>query len=317
MDRGGCFVRSVTKPRAAPRTRGKSARGPTRGITRAPVQQSRRSKASVWSRIALFFGGILRRPMLLLSLGVIVLTAFAVVIAGGMIDRTVKKTDAAAGAMVSHAGFGIAQMHLAGNLRTPPSAILGALGFRAGQPIFDVNLRSARARLLQLPWVADAEVKRRYPDDISVQIVERVPYARWQTQKGVLVVVERKGRVITSDSSDKFAKLPLLLGNGAPEKAVPVIEAVSRHRAIVARVQAYQFQSRRRWNLLLDDGVIVKMPEIGWEKELRVLDHLIVDKGILETDIREIDMRHSSYFFFVRRNGTEQKDRKTETGSSI
>ncbi len=310
-------MRPVTKPRAAPRTRGKSGRSPTRGITRAPVQQSRRSKSSGWSSIGLFFGGILRRPMLLLSLGVMILTAFAIVIAGGMINRTVKKTDAVAGAVISHAGFGISQVHLAGNLRTPPSAILGALEFRAGQPIFDINLRSARARLMQLPWVADAEVKRRYPDDISVQITERVPYARWQTQKGVLVVVERKGRVITSDSSDKFAKLPLLLGNGAPEKAVPLIEAVSHHRAIVARVQAYQFQSRRRWNLLLDDGVIVKLPEIGWEKQLGVLDHLIVDKGILETDIREIDMRHPSYFFFVRRSGTEQKDRKTETGSSI
>ncbi len=312
-------MRPVSQERAAPRTRGKSSRSPARGITRGPVQQPRRSRSSggLFSRITDLGRGMLRRPMLLLSAGVVILTVAGAVVAGNIVDRTVKKTDAAAGAMVADAGFGISQVHLAGNVRTSPAAILAALGFRAGQSIFAVNLRTARARLLQLPWVADAEVRRRYPDDISVQIVERVPYARWQTPRGVLVLVERHGRVITSDGVDKFPQLPLLLGDGAPQKADRLVEAVKRHRAIVARVEAYQYQSQRRWNLLLDDGVIVKLPDTGWEKQLQVLEHLIVDKGILESDIREIDLRNPSYFFFMRRGGLEQKDRKTETGSAI
>jgi cell division protein FtsQ len=312
-------VRPVSQERAAPRTRGKSSRSPARGITRGPVQQPRRSRSSagLFSWLGDIGRGLLHRPMLLLTAGVVILTGVAVVLAGNSVGRTVRKTDAAAGTIVAGIGFGISQVHLSGNVRTRPAAIMAALGFRAGQPIFDISMRSARARLLQLPWVADAEVKRRYPDDISVRIVERVPYARWQTSRGVLVVVERQGRVITSDGAGQFSRLPLLLGDGAPEKAAPFVEAVARHRAIVARVEAYQYQSRRRWNLLLDDGVIVKLPETGWQKQLRVLDHLIVDKGILESDIREIDLRNPSYLFFVRRGGTEQKDRKTDSGSAI
>jgi cell division protein FtsQ len=319
MDGGGRFVRPVTKERQQPRTRGKSGRSPSRGISRGRAVEPRRGKASdgVIARLAAFGSGLWQRPMLLLAAGVVIVTGIGAVVAGNVVDRTVQKTDAAAGAMVTSAGFGISQVHLSGNNRTKPAAIMAALGFRAGQPIFDVSLRSARARLLQLPWVADAEVKRRYPDDISVQIVERTPYARWQTPRGVLVVVERRGRIITSDGMDDFGHLPLLLGNGAPEKAPAIVAAVARHRAVLARVEAYQFQSRRRWNLLLDDGVIVKLPETGWDKQLAVLDHLIVDKGILESDIKEIDLRHPAYYFFVRRGGTEQKDRKPETGSAI
>jgi cell division protein FtsQ len=82
----------------------------------------------------------------------------------------------------------------------------------------------------------------------------------------------------------------------------------------VARVKAYQYQSGRRWNLLLDDGVVVKLPEFGWQKQLDVLDHLIVDKGVLEDDIREIDLRSATHYFFVRKTG---EDKKPEAGSAI
>jgi cell division protein FtsQ len=316
-------VRPVGKERPSERTRGKASRSPARGIARSPAQapSGRRSRSSggVFSRLFRFIGSLVdfRSPMLWLASGVIILTVGAAVLAGGYIDRTVKKTDAAAGAMVSGAGFAVTQMHLAGNIRTKPAAVVAALDLKAGQSIFGINLRAARARLLTLPWIADAQIKRRYPDDISVRLVERVPFARWQTPKGVLVVVERHGRVITSVNAEPFSSLPLLLGSGAPVKALPVVDAVARHRGIVSRVRGYQFQSLRRWNLLLDDGVVVKLPETGFEKQLQDLDRLIVEKGILESDIREIDLRHPFYFFFVRRNGTEQKDRKTENGSAI
>lgn len=314
-------MRPVTQERRQPRPRGSGNRSPSRGITRGSVQpgSARREKSGGSGRLLGWIFGFLksRHPMVWLSLGVIILTAAAAIVAGHVVDRTMQKTDAAAGAMVSDAGFGVAQVHLNGNNRTPASAIMTALDLKGGQSIFGVNLRQARARLLSLPWVADAEVTRRYPDDIEVRVVERVPFARWQTVKG-LFVVEKQGRVIVPIAADKFAKLPLLLGSGAPENADAVLKAVARHRAIVARVQGYQYQSRRRWNLLLDDGVVVKLPEIGFERQLDALDKLIVEKGILETDIQEIDLRDPNYFYFKRRSGAgEQKDRKTEAGSAI
>lgn len=314
-------MRQVTQERRQPKPRGTSGRTPSRGITRGPASSSSRRNKSGGSLIGRLFGwffGLInfRHPMVWIGIGVVILTAVVAVIAGHVIDRTVTKTNAAAGAMVSDAGFGVGQVHLSGNSRTTPAEIMTALGLKGGQSIFGVNLRQARARLMALPWVANAEVKRRYPDDINVRIVERMPFARWQTAKG-LFVVDKQGRPIVSVAADSFTKLPLLLGNGAPENAAGVLAAVAAHRSIVSRVQGYQYQSRRRWNLLFDDGVVVKLPEDGIAKELVVLDRLIVEKGILETDIQEIDLRDPNYFYFKRRNGAgEQKDRKTESGGS-
>jgi cell division protein FtsQ len=311
----------VSQERKSPKTRGKTGRTPSRGITRGvpqPYGRRAKSNSALLSRVLRFCRALLdaRRPMLWATLTLVLLLGVAVVLSSGVFGRTVQRTDAAAGLLVADAGFGISQVHLAGNVRTTPGQIMEALGFRAGQPIFDVNLRAARARLMQLAWVADAEVKRHYPDDISVQIVERVPYARWQKSNG-LYVVERNGRPITPHDADKFVRLPLLVGDGAPQAAEPFVSAVAAHRAVAARVAAYQYVSQRRWNLVLDDGVIVKLPERVWQKQLQILDHLIVDKGILEADIREIDLRHPGYYFFSRRSTAGEKDKKTETGSAI
>ena len=124
--------------------------------------------------------------------------------------------------------------------------------------------------------------------------------------KGV-AVVERAGGVITTLGVEKFARLPKLVGAGAPEAAADLIDAVMAHRAAAARVAAYEYVSQRRWNLILNDGVVVKLPETGWRKELDALEHLIVDAGILERDVTEIDLRSPTQFFFVLRSG-EKKD---------
>jgi cell division protein FtsQ len=312
----------VSQERPSERTRGKAGRSPARGITRGPATQPRRNarksgfRAAAGRLIATVFSP--RRPMVLLTLVVVVLAAAAAIVTGGAVPRAVAKTDTAASAITAHAGFGVSELHLAGNHRTTPDEIVAALGMKAGQSIFGVDLRAARARLMTLPWIADAEVQRRFPDDISVSVIERVPYARWQLESGP-VLVEQSGRTITGDPAGKFAGLPLLLGDGAPQHAHGFLEDVARHRVIVKRVRAYQYVSGRRWNLILDNLIIVKLPETGWQVQLDKLDRLIVEDGVLEKDIREIDLRPTSPYFFVVRhdNGPGDKDKKTESGSAI
>ena len=93
---------------------------------------------------------------------------------------------------------------------------------------------------------------------------------------------------------------------GAPKAAADLVDAVLAHRAIAARVAAYQYVSARRWNLILNDGVVAELPETGWRKELDALEHLIVDEGILERNVAEIDLRSPTQYFFVLRGGEKK-----------
>ena len=247
----------------------------------------------------------LRRPMLLLTLSLVAFTTVFALFAGGYVGRAITRTNDGISMMIADSGFAVSAIHVSGNRHTSPQTILMALGFVPGQTIFSTDLWHARDKLMRLDWVASANVQRRYPDDISVTIVERHPFALWKSSRG-FYVVERSGSLITDRSLTEFAHLPVLVGDGAAQTGAVLIGAIAAHRAVSARVKAMERVSGRRWNLILDDGVVVKLPENGWRNELNALEHLIVDKAILERDIREIDLRSPDNYIFILKNGQEQ-----------
>lgn len=307
-------VKVERKPRDNPRVR--ATRKPQRAPRDLAAPQAAGRRDPVRDRLFATLAGrtteLFRRPILLLTLGLVIFAVIAALFASGTVGRAIHGIDRFADAVVEDAGFGISEIHLSGNSRVPPETILAALGMKPGESIFAAKLAQARARIMALDWIASADVVRRYPDSIFVNVVEKRPFALWQSPalgngKGGVAVVERSGGVITTLGVEKFARLPKLVGAGAPDVAADLVDAVMTHRATAARVAAYEYVSERRWNLILNDGVVVKLPEAGWRKELDALEHLIVDSGILERDVTEIDLRSPTHYFFVLRGG-EKKD---------
>ena len=255
-----------------------------------------------------------RRPMMAMCGLLAVLVLLGALFASGVIGRGIHAVDRTIDTITADAGFGISEIHITGNRRTPYNQVLEVLGMKPGQSIFSAEVWQARDRLAHLEWIASAEIHRRYPDAIFVTLVEKRPFALWQAPadahgEAPIWVVERNGKLITTHEVDKFRRLPKLVGSGAPQAAADLVDAVATHRAIAARIAAYARQSQRRWNLILDDGVVVQLPETGWQKELDALEHLIIDGGILERDVTEIDLRSPTHYFFLLKNG-EKKDAK-------
>lgn len=244
--------------------RGRSARKPTRPVREGGASRGRRETPGecIFARARAATVRFLRRPILWLSLGLLVFVMLAALFVSGAVGRGIHNVRRATDALVAQAGFGISEIHLSGNSRVPPETILAALGMQPGGSIFAADLPAARARILSLDWIASADVVRRYPDAIFVNVVEKRPFALWQSPDGI-AVVERSGNVITTQSVEKFARLPKLMGAGAPQAAADLVDAVMAHPATMARVAAYEFVSQRRWNLILSNGVVVKLPENG------------------------------------------------------
>jgi cell division protein FtsQ len=288
----------------------KPARQRGRAVSRSRPAQHRsgRGGPGAFTRLWLALGACcsFRNPVMwLLSCLLFVIVAGAL-IGGGYVSRTGDSMRRAVDQVMAASGFGIGSVRITGNHRTDPADILAALGFAPGESIFGADVHRARQRLLSLEWIADADVRRQYPDLITVAVVEKLPFALWETPAGTYVI-ERSGRRIGLFDPRAFPHLPRLVGDGAPQSAAELVDAVAAHRAISARVVGYARVSDRRWNLLLGDDVVVELPEEGWAKQLDVLEHLIVDKGVLERDISEIDLRAPDNFFFVLRNGQKQQ----------
>lgn len=243
-----------------------------------------------------------RRPVLFLTLILILCTILTGLVAGGHVANAYASLARSTGDAFGKLGFAVSRVALQGNERTPANAIYAALAIREGDSIFAADPALARERLIRLPWVSEAEISRRFPDTISVVIVEKRPFALWKNGADT-AVVERSGAIITRNGLDEFARLPLVIGKGAPAAAAPLLDTIGTNRAVAARLKAAEFVSERRWNLVLEGNVVVKLPEEGWQGQIGELERLIVDKAVLERGVEVIDLRYPDSYIFRLHNG--------------
>lgn len=222
----------------------------------------------------------------------LVLLAGAAVLAWatGWLDRRVAAIETALTALTVEAGFRVEEVLVTGRRASDPEALLAALGTQRGAPILAIDLQESREAMLALPWVEDATIRRRLPDTLLIRMEERRPLAIWQNARR-LHLLDTEGAVVPVDDLSPFRTLPLVVGPDAPGHARELLAALERVPGLAARVSASVRVSERRWDLHLDNGVRVHLPETGFAPALQRLAEMQQQADLIDRDIRAIDLR--------------------------
>ena len=187
-------------------------------------------------------------------------------------------------------GMTVRTVLVQGRDETSRDSILAALGVARGQPLLAFDPAAAKERLERLGWVREAAVERRFPGTIAVRIVERRPLALWQ-RDGKLALVDDTGTVIEQDNIARFASLPIIVGDDAPRHAAALLAMLASEPRLKAHVSAAVWVADRRWNLHLDNGIDVRLPEERPEAAWARLADLDRNTGLLQRDLIAIDLR--------------------------
>lgn len=113
--------------------------------------------------------------------------------------------------------FAIRDIVVTGNARVTSDEILRRGGVAVGQNVFTLSLKATEAKIVQDPYIAEAEVRRRLPDGVSIRVVERQPSA--------LVVVNGAGPYLADAGGRVFKRASLTAGEGA---GLPVVTGLDR-----------------------------------------------------------------------------------------
>ncbi|MCT8996880.1 cell division protein FtsQ/DivIB [Chelativorans intermedius] len=204
-------------------------------------------------------------------------------LAGGHMDEVIRQAT-------SRVGFAIENIEVTGNRETSEIDILQRIGLDGWTSMVGFDVQAARLRIAELAWVERAEVRKVYPATLVVKIVEREPFALWQRDSR-LSVIERDGDVIAPFYGGHLASLPLLIGEGAREAGPAFVEQVARVRGLSGRVRAYIRVADRRWDLRLDNGITIRLPERNVEAALAEVSRLDGQYALLSRDIESVDLR--------------------------
>ncbi|MFN3209125.1 MAG: cell division protein FtsQ/DivIB [Roseovarius sp.] len=156
---------------------------------------------------------------------------------------------------------------------------------------FDIDLDAVRDMIVSLPAVASASVRVRQGGVLAAHVEERQPVAVWRSHDG-LGVVDIEGVVIgdIAHRADR-ADLPVIAGKGAA-RAVPEALAILQAAApLKGRLRGLVRMGERRWDVVLDRGQRILLPEAD---PVRALERVIVlaeVQDMLERDLAAVDMR--------------------------
>jgi cell division protein FtsQ len=149
-----------------------------------------------------------------------------------------------------------------------------------------------KEQLEALPWVRTAVIERRLPSTLYIRLVERKPLALWQ-HGGKLELLDRDGSVIPVTRLERFAKLPLVVGEGAASHAAELLEMLASDPDLASRVTAAIRVGDRRWNLRIDNATDVLLPADESASAWSQLARLERSSAILKREVLTIDLRLS------------------------
>jgi len=212
------------------------------------------------------------------------------VVQGGHVDELISTLSDTRNAAANRFGFRIATVAINGRKQLSQDEILAVGGVNGRSSLLFLDAAVVRGKLKANPWIADATVLKLYPDRLQIDIVERSAFALWQ-QDGHLSVIADDGAILESYVTRRFTSLPLVVGKGAETRARDFLALLDRYPQVRSVTKAAVLVGERRWNLRLNDGLDVRLPENDVGNALAILSKLDKDDRLFSRDITAIDMR--------------------------
>lgn len=158
---------------------------------------------------------------------------------------------------------------------------------------FGINVDFIRDRLMLEPWAADVFVRRNWPDQIEVTVVEKKPVARWSG--GTLL--SDGGVLFTPRASDVVSQLPTFVGPAG--KHVLMLNYFNEMNRLLqplhAKISYLELTPYLTWKLKLNNGIAM---QIGHKDILTRLGHFVKVYPKIVGDsvgnVESIDLRYSN-----------------------
>jgi cell division protein FtsQ len=186
--------------------------------------------------------------------------------------------------------FCLRKIEFDGNERVSDTLLLITSGLKLKSNIFSCSVHDVKDRLDNIAWVKSVAVQRKLPDTIYVRIAERTPIAILQS-KYKLYLIDSDGKILENSGVGSFNNLPIVVGEGAEKEADQLLRCLDKFPKIRKQLVFAVRVGRRRWNIKINRGITVKLPESGIMHSLGIFEEISDGNGFFNEDIDAIDLR--------------------------
>ena len=158
--------------------------------------------------------------------------------------------------------------------------------------LIGLNFNSIKEIVESSEWVKRASIKKVLPSTLKINVTENDPYAIY-FQEGKSFLIDLDGSIITEINLKNYEDdLLFVRGENSPELLEQLIRDISiAFPNLTQTLEEVEFIEKRRWNLKLNNKLLVKLPDENIQQSLKNLKQLFEEQEIMESNIIEIDLR--------------------------
>ncbi|HUS52400.1 MAG TPA: cell division protein FtsQ/DivIB [Thermohalobaculum sp.] len=188
--------------------------------------------------------------------------------------------------------FAVRDVIVAGGSVDLQAKVRRILDLQPGTSSLKLDVEELRLRVEALGPVERATVQFDPQGIMRVAVVERIAVVLFRDAHKDLVMLDKGGVEIgPAGPRADYPELPVIIGEGAPQRVGEVIELLAAAPEILPRLRALVRVGERRWDIVLDHDLLIKLPEIGSIEALSRIMALHYGEELLDRDIAVIDMR--------------------------
>lgn len=146
-------------------------------------------------------------------------------------------------------------------------------------------------------WINNVYIKREIPNTLKINIEEYIPFAVLNHFNNI-DLLDANGEIIpiADNEKRKYLNMLTIVGDGSLEHINGLFNMLSTNQSLFNRIKRVIRIGNRRWNLVLDNGIIVQLPEHNMIDAWNNLDKILSIDGV-EINVKIIDMRNKDKIF--------------------
>jgi cell division protein FtsQ len=190
--------------------------------------------------------------------------------------------------------FTITQMVVVGGDAQLAADVTTVLPLEFPLSSFDLDMEAVRNTVEALYAVESARLRVGEGGTLEVEVTPRVPVAVWRDGE-MLRLIDADGTYsgVISARADRL-DLPLIAGDGAQEHIAEALELFGTARPQADRVRGLVRMGERRWDMVMDRGQRILLPEGDPRAALDRVMALQEAQDLLSRDVAIVDMRNAN-----------------------
>lgn len=185
--------------------------------------------------------------------------------------------------------FTINNIIIKGNKEIKIEKIQNIVNKYNGKTIFDISIWDVKHDIeKEIQQIQSIEVELFFPNIINIKIKEKIAAAIWHNNDGKFIVIDKNGDQIADQNidDDKINQI-MIFGNDA-NKNFNKINILLNNYSFREKIASLYFVNNRRWNIFLNNGIIIKLPETHFLNAIQFMEYLLTNN-----DIRMVDYNNN------------------------